>query len=177
MRIRCLALVAALVFSVQAKAQIGLYGTVTSDHFGGIKPPYPYTDSYGYWAVGGSFGIYDDFAHAGPIRLGADLRGNILNSNGHKLNSGLAGVRFVFNPEVIPLRPYAQASVGVGSTNYGTGSNMTTGFQYQILGGLDFTFFPRLDWRVVEIGGGGLHASGTNYPIGTVSTGIVFRLP
>lgn len=177
MRFRYFLLAAIFLFSFQAKAQIGIYGTFTGDHLSQFKPPYPYTGTYGYWSVGGSFGIYDDFAHLGPVRVGADLRGNILNSKGHKHNSGLAGVRFVFKPPVVPLRPYLQASVGAGNTNFGGGSVTATGFQYQVMGGLDLTFLPRLDWRVVEVGGGALRVNGANYTLATVSTGIVFRLP
>ncbi len=178
MRIRCcLALIAALFFSVHAKAQIAVYGTFSGDHLGGINPPYPYTGSYSFWAAGGTFGIYDDFFHLGPVRLGVDLRGNIFNSKGHKLNSGLAGVRFAFKPPVAPFRPYLQASVGGGSTNFGGGSVTTSGLQYMGAGGIDYTVFPRLDWRVIEVSGGGFRASGNNYPTSTISTGIVFRLP
>jgi hypothetical protein len=182
MRLRNLLLILALAVTAQGKAQIGIYGTVTGSRVGNITPPYPQTGTYGFWAVGGGLGIYDDFAHFGPVHLGADLRGSFLNSKGHQLNSGLAGLRFVFKPPVAPFRPYLQASVGGGTTNFGSGNNMTTGLQYQVFGGLDFTFFPRLDWRIIEVGGGGFHVfntanTGTDFPIATVSTGLVLRFP
>ncbi len=177
MRLRSLLLVLALAVTAQAKAQIGVYGTFTGGHLSSIKAPYPYTGTSGYWVAGGGFGIYDDFTHLGPVHVGADIRGTILNSKGRKLNSGLVGVRFAFKPPVLPLRPYLQASVGGGSTNYGANSATHSGLQYQFFGGLDYTFLPRLDWRIIEYGGGGLRISGANYPVQSISTGIVFRLP
>lgn len=177
MRLRyLLCLSVALASSTLASAQIGIYGTATGGHLGGINAPYPYAGSYSFWTAGGTFGIYDDFARLGPVHLGADLRSSILNTHGRKLGSALGGIRFVIKPPVLPLRPYLQASVGAGSTNFGANSNTTTGFQYQVFGGLDFTFFPHLDWRVAEVGGGGLRINGNNYPVTTISTGIVFRI-
>ena len=176
MRVRYLLCVIALAMTLQAKAQVGIYGTATGGYFGGVKAPYPYPGNASFWTAGGTFGLYDDFAHLGPLKLGADFRGSILNTHDHKLNSGLAGVRFAFKPPVLPLKPYVQGSFGVGSTNFGAGSNTSSGFQYQVLGGLDFTFFPRLDWRMVEAGGGSLHVNNSNYPVVTIGTGIVFRI-
>jgi hypothetical protein len=177
LRLRHFFLVLVLFLSVKANAQIGIYGTFSGSHLGGIRPPYPYSGNYGFWTAGGTFGAYDDFAHLGPARLGIDARGSILDTHGHKLNSALAGVRFAFKAPALPIRPYVQASAGIGNTNYGGGSVTSNGFQYQIFGGLDFTFLPRLDWRVLEIGAGALHTNGSNYPVETLSTGIVFRLP
>lgn len=182
MRMRYMFLIITLAFTIQASAQIGIYGTFTGSHLGGVNQPYPYTGSTGFWVAGGTFGIYDDFIHAGPVHLGIDLRGNILDSKGHKLNSGLAGVRIDFRAPAVPLRPYLQASVGAGNTNYGGGNATDTGLLYQVLGGLDLAVLPRIDWRVIEIGGGGLHTFdqahvGTNFPVATISTGIVLRLP
>ena len=170
MRLRNLLCLSALAFSTLANAQIGVYGTVTGSHLGGIKPPYPYTDPYGFWTAGGTFGLYDDFAHLGPVHLGADFRGSILNTHDHKLNSGLGGVRVAFKPLVLPLRPYLQGSVGFGKTA------SATSFEYQVFGGLDWTLLPHVDWRTVEVGGGGLHSNSNNYPLVTISTGIVIRI-
>lgn len=176
MRIRFILFLAALACTVKTSAQTGVYGAFTGSDLSSIKAPYPYTQSTSVKVVGGTFGIYNNFVHAGPVRLGIDLRGNILDSKGRKLNSGLGGLRVEFRAPAVPLRPYLQALAGVGDTNFGSGSITTTGFMYQFLGGLDLNFFPRLDWRVIEIGGGALHARNTNYPLATISTGIVLRL-
>ena len=175
MRLRHLILVLALLVTAKAKAQVGIYGTFTGTHVG--DGPFLSTSS-GFWTLGGGVGVYDDFTHFGPLHLGADLRGTFLNSGGHKLNSVLGGVRLAVKPPVLPIKPYLQASVGAGSTNAATGSSATSsGVQYQFFGGLDLTFFPRLDWRMVEVGGGQLHANGANYTVTSIGTGIVFRLP
>lgn len=177
MRFRYLLFLVSLAFAGQASAQIGVYGAFTGSHQGGIKPPYPYTQTYGFWAVGGTFGIYDDFIHAGPVHLGLDARGNILHSKNHKLDSGLGGLRVDFRAPLVPLRPYVQGSVGIGSTNFGGGNVTSKGLMYQFLGGIDLSILPHIDWRVVEAGGGALRINGKNYPIATISTGIVVRLP
>lgn len=169
-------LLAAIAITAPAIGQTGVYGTLTGGHQGGIKAPYPYTGTRGFWVAGGTFGLYSDFIHAGPVRLGLDARGNILNSKGRKLDSGLGGVRVDFRAPMVPLRPYLQGSVGVGSTNFGGGNLTSKGFLYQFLGGIDFTILPHIDWRV-EGGGGGLHVQHANYPVVNVSTGIVVRLP
>jgi hypothetical protein len=77
------------------------------------------------------------------------------------------------------LKPYAEGLVGGGHINVGQGfaRTSTTVFEYKVLGGLDFTFFPRLDWRVVEFGYGGFSGQASGVHPKTVSTGIVFRLP
>lgn len=171
MRLRyLLCLAAALILSTVANAQTGIYGTVTGGHLGDMKPPYPYTGSYGFWTAGGTFGLYNDFGKFGPVHLGLDARGSVLNTHDHKLNSGLGGVRVAFKPPALPLRPYVQGSIGIGSTA------SATGFIYQALGGLDITFFPHVDWRAVEVGGGALRVNGNNLGLVTVSTGIVFRI-
>ncbi len=53
-----------------------------------------------------------------------------------------------------------------------------TNFEYQILGGVDYTFLPRLDWRVVEFSYGGLAGlnNGSFHPK-TISSGLVLRIP
>jgi hypothetical protein len=53
-------------------------------------------------------------------------------------------------------------------------------FEYEGLAGLDVKLLPILDWRVAELGYGGLNPFGTlshNYPIKQVSMGFVFHLP
>jgi hypothetical protein len=53
-------------------------------------------------------------------------------------------------------------------------------FEYEGLAGLDIKLLPILDWRVAELGYGGLDPFGTNshnYPIKQVSMGFVFHLP
>jgi len=52
--------------------------------------------------------------------------------------------------------------------------------QYEGFAGIDLRILPSMDFRVVELGYGALTSFGTNghtYPIGTISTGVVFHLP
>ncbi|WP_158942031.1 hypothetical protein [Granulicella sp. S190] len=155
--------------------------------------------------LGGTGGIYYDFLKLGPIKLGADLRGSILttkrggyesfNGGGARIYSTLGGVRAVFKTPFAPLKPYVQGSVGLGRSDYGllyTEAGVTdngivgnspilrNNFEYEGIAGLDIKLLPILDYRVVELGYGGLDPFGTNshnYPIKQVSMGFVFHLP
>jgi hypothetical protein len=133
----------------------------------------------------------------GPVRLGADVRGSILttkrganvnfNGSGARIYSVLGGVRGTFRTKYAPLKPYIQASVGLGRSDYGLSNTTASGhvilynnFEYEGLAGLDIKLLPIMDWRVAEFGYGGLNPFGTfshNYPIKQVSMGFVFHLP
>jgi hypothetical protein len=86
-----------------------------------------------------------------------------------------------------PLKPYIQGSVGLGRSDYGLSNTTSSGqvilynnFEYEGLAGLDIKLLPIMDWRVAELGYGGLNPFGTyshNYPIKQVSMGFVFHLP
>ncbi len=69
--------------------------------------------------------------------------------------------------------------VGAGYAQSGQGAAYysATKFEYNFVGGLDYTFFPRLDWRVVECSYGGLSSFKGSFNPRTLSTGVVFRLP
>jgi hypothetical protein len=156
--------------------------------------------------LGGTGGVYYDFLKLGPVRLGADLRGTLTsvkrgaysdyNGGGARLYSGLAGVRAVFHTPILALRPYIQGSAGIARTNYGllyneqgiTSTGGITGnsiilhnnFQVQGFAGVDLRVLPFMDFRVVELGYGVINPYGAtahNYPVGTISSGLVFHLP
>jgi hypothetical protein len=100
-----------------------------------------------------------------------------VGSGATKIVSGLAGPRLTFKPHVIPLMPYVEALAGAGDVQYGQGVARTsaTKLEYQFLGGLDWTIFPRVDWRVIEFSYGGFAGPSLNPK--NLSTGIVLRLP
>ncbi len=53
-------------------------------------------------------------------------------------------------------------------------------FQYEGFAGVDVKVLPIMDFRVVELGYGAVNSFGTNshnYPIGSLSSGVVFHLP
>lgn len=159
-----------VVTSLPASAQIGLYGT-----FSAAKFNVPNTD----WQYGSTFGIYDNHWSIPFFALGVDGRGSVVSSGSSQIDSGLVGPRIVFKPHVLPIMPYVEALVGAGHVDPGQGSAVTstTKFQYSFVGGIDYTFFPRLDWRVVDFSYGGLSGLNSSFNPKTISTGIVFRIP
>lgn len=169
MKILRLVLLFPLFFApLSIHAQTGIYGTFTAASLNNASSN---------WIYGGSGGIYFDRWHFGLASAGLDLRGQFLGtSSTTRLNSGLGGLRIAITPHVLPIKPYAEALAGVGYVN-DPGSGTSTDFEYTFLGGLDFTFFPRLDWRVIEFSYGGVSAlNGTLHP-SSFSSGIVFRIP
>ncbi len=165
-----------VVMSAAAFAQTGIYAEFT-----GGKISAPYTP----WMYGPTVGLYHDNGF-GPIALGLDVRGSFLrhgDTNGAGSNQSLntleGGVRLAITPHVLPLKPYAEALAGYGGLTTGQGTSRTSAshLTYQFLGGVDFTFFPRLDWRVVEFSYGRLTGLGDSYAPKTLSTGLVLRLP
>jgi hypothetical protein len=189
-------LATAIATTAIAHAQFGAYGTVTVNRLAGLQSS-PYAtgavnDSVD--PVGGGGGVYYDFKTLGPIRLGADLRGTITNSkqgaytnfrgSGTRIYSTLGGIRAVIHTPILPLKPYVQFSAGLGRSDYGLFTNgavvVHNNFQFEGFAGVDFRVLPVMDFRIVELGYGGLTSFGTNghtYPIGSLSTGVVFHLP
>jgi hypothetical protein len=188
----------AVVNTVSAHAQVGVYGMFTVDRLSNIQSspllpsPPPRVDPVN--PLGGTGGVYYDFFKLGPVRLGADLRGSILTTKrgayvtndggGTRIYSTLGGIRGVFHTPVAPLKPYIQLSAGLGRSDYGLFTNgavvLHNNFQYEGLAGLDIKLLPIMDWRVAEFGYGGLDPFGANshnYPIKQVSMGFVFHLP
>jgi hypothetical protein len=186
--------------TTSAHAQVGVYGMFTVDRLSNLQSspllpsPAPQVDAVN--PLGGTGGVYYDFLKLGPIKLGADLRGSILttkrgayvtsNAGGARIYSTLGGIRGVFHTPLAPLKPYVQFSAGLGRSDYGLfnapGGHITlyNNFQYEGLAGLDVKLLPIMDWRVAELGYGGLNPFGTNshnYPIKQVSMGFVFHLP
>lgn len=156
--------------------------------------------------IGGTVGIFYDFKTFGPVRLGVDARGVIetdhrgaqatSNGSGTRVQSGLAGVRASFHTPILALKPYAELAAGIGRSNYGflftrdtttnTGDflasniNLVNNLEYHIYAGVDVKVLPVMDWRAVELSYGGLDSFGTNshnYPLKSVSTGVVFHFP
>ncbi len=166
----------ALVHPSPAAAQTAIYGEFT-----GGKLSAPNTT----WMFGPTVGLYHDNG-LGLVALGYDVRGSFLrrgSTNGPSSNESLnlieVGVRAALTPHVLPVRPYVEALGGYGGLTIGQGAARESGSHatYQFLGGVDLTFFPRLDWRVAEFSYGRLSGLGSTYAPKTLSTGLVFRLP
>lgn len=171
-------LFALLLFALAAsvsRAQLAIYGNFDATHFRDNN------NSTTNWFYGPNLGVYYNFYHFGPLAAGVDLRGNMLFGSNKKYRSALIGVRVAGSAPAVPLKPYAQFSVGVGGSKYGSG-NYTNKFQYDVIGGVDTTIFPRIDLRIVEVAYGRMSgvSGGPNAPsssIISVGSGIVVRLP
>lgn len=193
-----LLLAVATFVTASANAQFGVYGTFTANHLSGLKSSpeatAPGAINNDVSPLGGTGGIYYDFFKLGHVaKLGVDARGVITttkrgayinaNGGGARVDSGLFGVRAVFNAPVLRtvLRPYLQGSVGVGRSNYGIlyGNNgvvIKSSFEYMGFAGVDIPLTSFMDFRLVEVGLGALNNNHT-YPLQSVSSGIVFHLP
>ncbi len=145
-----------------AHAQLAAYANFEGSRF----------DQNSTWVKGGTFGVYDDFFSLGPVKLGADVRGSHLTGDNLSESKVLAGLRLAVKPPLLPIKPYIQASAG-GVKLATTALKGSYHSAYEVNGGVDFTFFPHLDWRVVEVGAGSFGSStDKNFH---VSTGLVLR--
>jgi hypothetical protein len=168
--LRLLALLLFGISPIALHAQLGLYGGFTVQNPG--VPP-----ATGYQFYGGTFGAYLASGQLAILNVGLDLRGSFAKNGSDSFNSGAIGPRVALNLHVIPLHPYLEATAGLGNLNISEASTNTTRFEYQFLGGLDFTVFPRIDWRVAEFSYGGLSVFNGSYHPKTLTTGIVLRIP
>jgi hypothetical protein len=127
------------------------------------------------WVYGPLVGLYKQSGHlASTVNIGGDLRGSFIGRNGFHYYTGAAGPRLSFKAPYSPLRPYVEGLVGVASYNSGNGTDSSTHFNYQAVAGLDLTFFPHVDWRVIDFAYSAV--SGQNVNAKILSTGLVFRI-
>ena len=163
-----------------ASAQISIYGKLDIDH---------HTDTNSgnsFNVYGGGLGVQDDFAHLGPLSLGADLRGDFESGNQNSYRSFLGGVPVGFKIPIVGLKPYVEPLFGVGGDKFtgSTGSggsqvvvspNYTNKFTYGAVGGLLFTVLPHVDWRIIEVGYTHEKDAHLTNPNILVSTGLGLR--
>jgi hypothetical protein len=192
MKLRFIAAIAGFVLATGvAQAQIGIYTTPVFSRISNSTPDSgifaflgPDTTSRVFYGFG--LGGYDDFYHSGNLEAGVDLRGNILRGNGAQLNTFLFGGRVAYKSQERPsFRPYFRAGVGVGSSKAAKNPVHISKFEYDIAGGLDYTFASHVDFRVIEIGYGSVQTISTaaidqigpvsNSQMVNFSTGLVFR--
>jgi len=173
-----------LLSAVAARAQaVSIYATSSSSHFSNVQTGLALTSSgaqeqyANFWTSGIGGGLTFNFLPMGPVKLGFDFRGSTRPGTAGS-DTALAGLKVAFNPPVIHLKPYIQASGGyVATRTLNLSTNPTNPSQtvggtftnqyaaWEILGGIDVPVAPILDLRLLEIGGG----SGTNI-LGTTGT-------
>ena len=166
-------LLLSFAFLPQAKAQVGLYGGFTASKLGA---------SNSNWFYGPTLGAYYDPVHLPVLSFGFDARVAILRSGSQpstKVESGMIGPRVSLHLPVIPLRPYGEVLVGAAHIQAGQGaaSSSSTHGGVGAAAGIDLTFFPRLDWRVVEYSYSHFTGPSGDNNQQTLTTGLVFRLP
>jgi hypothetical protein len=146
--------------TLHAQARFAIYGTGGFEKSGIVNQ--------GDWNAAVTFGFYYGIYHVGPLDLSADARADLARN----IKSGLIGPRFAFKLPIFPLRPYAEV-LGGGSVypNTPSGLPIANKFVGRIVGGLDATILPRLDWRVVDYSYGLNSASRQQ----TITSGLVIR--
>ncbi len=134
-----------------------------------------------------SIGGYVNLYHEGKLDAGLDIRDTIEHGNSASLNQFLVGGRISGSPFKLPIKPYAQLSVGAGTTRAPTNNLHITRFVPSVAGGVDYTLNRIFDWRVIEVSYGSLATvststvgSGPTIPNSRLlgfSTGFVIKIP
>ena len=178
-----------LALSASAWAQTSIYGTVTVDHVTGIKCQQASCGSNDGTInpLGGFGGISHDLRFLGPFRLGVDVRGGSVIGNKNaaiyassprpRVYSVLGGVRASSRAPIFHVTPYLEGLVGYGRSSFNGTGLYSSGVEFHGVAGVDLPLLPALDFRVVELGAGGVHNAGSNYPLESISSGLVFHLP
>jgi hypothetical protein len=154
---------------------------------------------------GGAFGAYYDFKDLGPVRIGVDLRGDVLGTNKRADSSAggqgivrqyatLGGLRGSIKTPIHWLRPYAEVAGGytrnnaIGQYTFApvpSGAPALVSFNPNVYAnygvvrgyvGADITIFPFLDLRAIELGAGEAFGS-SSHTTESIGAGIVFHLP
>ncbi len=186
-----LALLFFLFSSIAAHGQVGAYGVVTGERMtgftcqdpqgvcsasGGVVKPY-----------GAIFGGYYDFRSVGPVRLGVDVRGSVLNSNKSATTysssvdqirhyAALGGLRGEFKTPFRWLHPYGQVSLGYMRSNAAetNPSNYQNFTQVEGFAGADISLASWMDLRAIELGAGAAFGPST-HSIQSIGVGVVFH--
>jgi hypothetical protein len=192
LRLFATALVALVVSSAAAHAQIGVYMNPVAIRVSNSVPdtgPFAFLGEksksqvlYGYMLGG-----YDEFFSSGKLNAGIDMRLEDLHANHAMLRDFFLGVRVSGTPWARPIKPYAQAAVGVTTTKAPNSTVHTSKGAYLISAGADYTIAKHVDFRIFEVGYGSLTTissktvgagGNTVFPASKMlsfSSGLVFR--
>jgi hypothetical protein len=197
MRRTILLAVLVLLSAGLAHAQVAVYVTSSSARLSNVQTGVVasgsgYQEQYAnFWASGIGGGVTFNFL-PGPVKLGFDLRGSTRPGT-TGADTAMAGLKVGFNPPVIRLKPYLQASGGYvatrtvnvstfstgGNTSQPVGGTFTNQYAaWEVLGGVDFPLMKFVDLRLIEVGGGrGTNIFGTSGAGGismfTINSGVV----
>ncbi len=152
----------AILFATPAVAQIGVYAGFSGSFLNSGGSTTLYGPLVGIYAQSDRF-----------IAIGGDTRGSFVSRDGVQFYTGAFGLRVAIKPYAIPFKPYAEALFGVASFNSGNSSSNTYA-NYQLIGGVDTTILPHIDWRIIDFD----YSAVFNNPINskTLTTGLVIRL-
>jgi|SRR5580658_230072 hypothetical protein len=191
MRLRyVLAAVVLAAVAASAKAQIGVY---VNPVFTRISNSTPDTGVFAFLGNGATsrtfggvdFGGYYNVSRGPGMKFGVDLRDTTVHSNNAALNVFSVGARIESAPLTHGIRAYGQIAAGAATSKAQQTQVHTTRGMFGVFGGIDYPLGRRVDFRIVELGYGGVttqnsYIYGGPIPIGTsrmvqVSSGLVFR--
>jgi hypothetical protein len=197
MKLRYLATVVSLALTTvaahaQSQGNVGLYlNPIAIRVSNTVKDTGPYAflgqNSTSQVFYGYNLGGYYEFFHAGNLDTSFDTRFSDLHANNGMMRNFSLGLRVSGHPFTRPIKPYLQASVGVGTTKAPASTVHTSKAEYGVYGGVDYTLARHVDLRAIEIGYGSLTtvssatvgAGGTvaipSSKLITFSSGLVFR--
>jgi hypothetical protein len=175
----CACTLATVLSAKTASAQAGFYALFTGANLDTtqtteiISPPSSTTANITTKLFGPTLGIYGDFPTP-VVKIGGDIRGELLNGGGKQHYNGVIGPRIAVDIPVVKLKPYGEMLFGYGSYKT-TPPDATLHADYEYVAGVDRKLFSLLDWRILEF-------TYCNYYKGSVptkglSTGLVVRIP
>ena len=144
----------------------------------------PTATSRTFW--GFQMGGYYDFFHTGPLSAGVTMRFSDQHANNAGIRDFQVGAR-VAGSVGERLRPYAEVTVGDGSTKPQAATARVSKTAYAVYGGVDYSLARHVDLRAIEVGygsvttaGGTTIGTGDGQPLSAAkllsfSTGFVFR--
>ena len=191
MRLRyVLAAMVLAAVAASARAQVGVY---INPVFTKISNNVPDTGPFAFLGEGSTsrnfggldFGAYYNISHGPGAKFGIDVRDTTVHSNNASLNIFSLAARAESAPLVHGIRPYAEIAAGAATSKAQQSQIHTTRGYFGVFGGVDYPLTRHVDFRIVEIGYGGVTVQnsfiyGSPNPIGSsrmlqVSSGLVFR--
>ena len=191
MRLRyVLAAVVLAAVAASARAQVGVY---VNPVFTKISNSVPDTGPFAFLGEGKTsrnfggldLGAYYNVTHGPGMKFGVDVRDTTVHSNNASLNVFSLALRVESAPLTHGIRPYAQIAAGAATSKAQQTQVHTTRGMFGIFGGIDYPLTRHVDFRIVELGFGGVTTQnsfiyGAPTPIGSsrmvqVSSGLVFR--